>query len=103
MYPLPVNVTTFLKHSDGLVVETDIRSQQNIRFPATKVTTEQVLNDNNIRELKGIAGLLGLDAQQLLMASPWVTALTVQQKQIEYLGYRAQDGVDLALLGQAHH
>lgn len=101
MYPLPVNITTFLKHSDGLVVETDIRSQQNIRFPATKVTTEQVLSDNNIRELKGIAGLLNLDPQQLLIASPWVTALTIQQKQIEYLGYRAQDGVDLALLRQA--
>lgn len=101
MYPLPVNVTTFLEHSDGLVVETDIRTQQNIRFPAMKMTTEQVLSENNIRELKGIAGLLGLDAQQLLMASPWVTALTIQKQQIEYLGYRAQDGVDLALLTQA--
>ncbi len=101
MYPLPVNLTTFLQHSDGIVVETDIRNAQGVRYPQTKQTTQQVLSDKQVKEVKGIANLLQLDPQQLLLSPPWATALTVQMKQLEYLGYRAQDGVDLWLLGQA--
>lgn len=101
MYPLPANLTTFLQHSDGIVVETDIRSPSAIQYPQTTVTTQQVLTNNQKKELIGITKLLGLDHQQLFLSPPWATALTMQMKLIEYLGYKAQDGVDLWLLNQA--
>ncbi|HAS61330.1 MAG TPA: TraB/GumN family protein [Vibrio sp.] len=101
MYPLPTNLTTFLQHSNGIVVETDIRNTSGVQYPSTTVTTQQVLSDARQKELIGISKLLGINDQQLLLAPPWASALTIQMKLVEYLGYKAQDGVDLWLLSQA--
>lgn len=101
MYPLPTNLTSFLQHSDGIVVETDIRNSSGVQYPQTSITSQQVVNEAERKELIGIAKLLGLNDQQLLLAPPWASALTIQMKLVEYLGYKAQDGVDLWLLSQA--
>ncbi|WP_162046927.1 TraB/GumN family protein [Vibrio taketomensis] len=101
MYPLPVNVTTFLQHSDGIVLEADIRHTGNVRYPIAQKTTAQVLDQQGEQELTGIAHLLGLDPQALLLSPPWASALTVQIKQMEYLGYKPQDGVDVQLMSMA--
>ncbi|EGU39873.1 hypothetical protein VII00023_14166 [Vibrio ichthyoenteri ATCC 700023] len=101
MYPLPNAITTFLKHSDGIILEADIRDQNNIQYPQTNVLSQDVLTKQQQKELIGIANLLNLNGQQLLKTPPWASALALQMKQIEYLGYKPQDGVDMWLLSQA--
>ena len=101
MYPLPSDVTTFFKHSDGLIVETDIRNTNNIQYPPVTTISADVLNSNQQKELTGIANLLGLNGQQLLQSPPWIAAVAIQMKQFEYLGYQADKGVDMWLLNQA--
>ncbi|MFA0412788.1 TraB/GumN family protein [Vibrio renipiscarius] len=101
MYPLPSAITTFLQHSDGLILEADIRNQQNIQYPRADKVSQDVLTQSQQKELLGIANLLNLNGQQLLQTPPWASALAIQMKQLEYLGYQAKDGVDLRLLSQA--
>ena len=101
MYPLPNPITTFLQHADGIIVETDIRNNQNVRYPVATTLSHEVLSAQQQKELLGIANLLNLNGSQLLQTPPWATAIAIQMKQMEYLGYKAQDGVDLWLLSQA--
>ncbi|MEK6171986.1 hypothetical protein WI645_15680 [Vibrio cholerae] len=46
-------------------METDIRHQSNITLPATTLSSEQVLSDEQLFVLDGIAQQLRLDAQQI--------------------------------------
>lgn len=101
MYPLPAAITTFLTHSDGIILEADIRNQNKVQYPHSQVLSQDVLSQHQQKELLGIANLLNLNGEQLLQTPPWASALAIQMKQIEYLGYKPQDGVDLWLLSQA--
>lgn len=64
LYPLPDQLAQKLKQSAGLVVETDIRHQSNITLPATTLSSEQVLSDEQLFVLDGIAQQLRLDASR---------------------------------------
>lgn len=101
MYPLPNYITNFLTNSDGLIIEADVTNTVGVQYPSVTLTSKDVLNESQLAELKGIANLLNLNTQQLIMSPPWATALTIQMKQIDYLGYKASDGVDLHLLSKA--
>ncbi|MDA0149257.1 TraB/GumN family protein [Vibrio sp. LaRot3] len=101
MHPLPSNITTYLKHSDGLIVETDIRNNSDVTYPRSQLTSQDVLSPKQQKELSGIASLLELNSAQLLQSPPWATALAVQMKQFDYLGYQADKGIDIWLLNQA--
>ncbi|SDG68558.1 hypothetical protein SAMN04488136_101270 [Vibrio xiamenensis] len=101
LYPLPDPINQFLTHSDGLIIETDVRKSSGVNYPTSDVSARQVLSEQQITELSGIAKLFELDAKTLLDAPPWAAALSLQMKQLEYLGYRSDDGVDLRLVYRA--
>lgn len=101
MYPLPEIVFKRLKTSQGLIVETDIRQNNGIKYPPTTLVSKDVLSKEQQNELIGISNLLDLNANELLHTPPWATALAIQMRQIEYLGYSAADGVDTRLAYKA--
>lgn len=101
IYPLPNPLTQELKQSAGLVVETDIRHQSNVTLPTTKVSSEQVLSDEQLFVLDGIAQQLRLDAQQIRQLPPWSASLILQMHQFLEMGYQAERGIDLYFMHQA--
>ena len=101
MYPLPSAITDTLKNSDGLVVETDIRKTDGIVYPTTKVTTSDVLNEEQEQMLVDITKSLDMPTQQLLNAPPWATSLSIQMQQLKNLGYGSAGGVDATLAYKA--
>ncbi|TXZ19042.1 TraB/GumN family protein [Vibrio cholerae] len=100
LYPLPDQLAQKLKQSAGLVVETDIRHQSNITLPATTVSSEQVLSDEQLFVLDGIAQQLRLDAQRIRQQPPWSASLILQMRQFLELGYQAERGIDLYFMQQ---
>ncbi|MGF1755170.1 TraB/GumN family protein [Vibrio makurazakiensis] len=101
MYPLPVPVIEYLEKSDGLIVEADIRKNNNVQYPAAKYKSEDVLSKSLKQKLIEVGNSLNLHPQTLLMSPPWATALTLQMKQFESLGLEAQYGVDSFLIEKA--
>ncbi|MDF2154924.1 TraB/GumN family protein [Vibrio sp. CAU 1672] len=101
MYPLPKAVTQYLSQSKGLIIEADVRNQQNVTYPSTTLQTKDVLGRKERRHLQHIAKDLGLPEAQLLNAPPWAAALTVQLELVNKLGYVAGYGVDMHLIGLA--
>ncbi|RTZ15359.1 TraB/GumN family protein [Vibrio aquaticus] len=101
MFPLNKQIMDALQSSDGLIIETDVRKTQGITYPPATLLSKDVLTPKQQDELSGIANLLELNAPQLLNSPPWATALAVQMKQIEYLGYKAAYGVDAHLTYKA--
>ncbi|TMX38761.1 TraB/GumN family protein [Vibrio sp. Hep-1b-8] len=101
MYPLPEKIFKQLKASKGLIVETDIRQTSGIQYPPIDLVAKDVLSKQQQDELLGIATLLQLKGNELLLSPPWAVALAIQLKQIEYLGYSATDGVDIRLANKA--
>ncbi|MGY3570463.1 TraB/GumN family protein [Vibrio paucivorans] len=101
MYPLPKPIMDRLNSSDGLIIETDIRKTQGITYPEMQYLSQDVLSSRQKSDLKGIAKFLELNDKQLLSSPPWATALTIQMKQTEYLGYQAALGVDAHLMYKA--
>ncbi|MFA0567767.1 TraB/GumN family protein [Vibrio kagoshimensis] len=94
MYPLPKAVTEYLSSSDGLILETDVRKESEIRYPKNQITTKSILTAEQKRQLTHISQSLNLNSQQMLNAAPWITALTVQIKRFQQLGYENQYGID---------
>ncbi|MEZ9339819.1 TraB/GumN family protein [Vibrio splendidus] len=101
MYPLPSAITDTLKNSNGLVVETDIRKTDGVVYPTTKVTTSDVLNEEQKQMLVDITKSLDMPTQQLLNAPPWATSLSIQMQQLKNLGYGSAGGVDATLAYKA--
>nr|WP_274700249.1 TraB/GumN family protein [Vibrio aestuarianus] len=101
MYPLPQAVTQFLEHSDGLVMETDVRKTAGITYPPTQHLSKDILNMQQLSKLITIAKPLGLNAENLKYSPPWITALQLQQAQWSLLGYVPDDGVDMRLMYKA--
>lgn len=101
MYPLPQPVFNNLKNSRGLIVETDIRENRGVVYPQVTISTQDVLNQAQQKNILGLANLLELNGKDLLKMPPWAAALTIQMRQIDYLGYSAADGVDSRLMYKA--
>ncbi len=101
MYPLPTQITDTLKESDGLIIETDIRKSEGVVYPATTVTTADVLSVEQKRLLTSISKSLGMPTQQLLSSPPWATSLSIQIQQLKNLGYGSAGGVDATLAYKA--
>lgn len=101
LYPLPKKVEQALKHSAGLVVETDIRTGSAAAPASSMVSSEQVLSDEQLFVLDSIAQQLGLNSQQLRQLPPWSASLLIQMRFFAELGYQAERGVDLYFMRQA--
>ncbi|MCY9828140.1 TraB/GumN family protein [Vibrio chagasii] len=101
MYPLPTQITDTLKESDGLIIETDIRKSEGVVYPATTVTTADVLSTEQKQLLTSISKSLGMPTQQLLSSPPWATSLSIQMQQLKNLGYGSAGGVDATLAYKA--
>ncbi|NOH70505.1 TraB/GumN family protein [Vibrio pectenicida] len=101
MYPLPKAITDALSSSSGLIVEADIRKMQDVSYPEITMVTKNVLDTKQQETLRGLASLFNIDAKQLLESPPWATALALQMKQFEYLGYQASHGIDTHLMYKA--
>ncbi|WP_404970438.1 TraB/GumN family protein [Vibrio campbellii] len=101
MYPLPKAVTQFLKNSDGLVIEADVRNTEGVTYPKTSLLAKDVLDRTQRKHLAEIANDLGLQEAQLLNAPPWSAALTIQLMLVNKLGYASDQGVDMHLINQA--
>ncbi|MEZ8367418.1 TraB/GumN family protein [Vibrio cyclitrophicus] len=101
MYPLPTQITDTLKKSDGLIVETDVRKSEGVVYPTPKVTTSDVLNEEQEQMLVDITKSLDMPTQQLLNAPPWATAISIQMQQLKNLGYASAGGVDATLAYKA--
>ncbi len=100
MYPLPTELTQFLKNSDGLIVEADINDSNSVTYPPAS-DTEDVLNSDEQQKLQTIADDLDIDSDRLLLSPAWVSALTIQVAQMKKLGYNAEFGVDQHLMQMA--
>ncbi|WP_333918974.1 TraB/GumN family protein [Vibrio crassostreae] len=101
MYPLPSTITDTLKNSDGLVIETDIRKSDGVVYPRNKLTTADVLNEEQLQLLIDISKSLDMPTQQLLSSPPWATSLSIQMQQLKNLGYGSAGGVDATLAYKA--
>ncbi|WNJ94557.1 TraB/GumN family protein [Vibrio ruber] len=101
MYPLPKPVTDFLRDSDGLIVEADIRQANTLQYPPVEWTSQQVLSASELKKLESIAEQLNLNAQRLKASPPWQTAIGLQMQAISRLGYRADLGIDQYMIQQA--
>ncbi|MGR5302947.1 MULTISPECIES: TraB/GumN family protein [Vibrio] len=101
MYPLPKAVTQFLKNSDGLIIETDVRNTEGVTYPKTAFLAKDVLDKTQHQHLAEIAKDLGVQQTQLLNAPPWAAALTIQLSLVNKLGYVAGHGVDMHLINMA--
>lgn len=101
MYPLPSAITDALKNSDGLVIETDIRKSDGVVYPHNKLTTADVLNEEQLQLLTDISKSLEMPTQQLLSSPPWAASLSIQMQQLKKLGYGSADGVDATLAYKA--
>ncbi|PMH41810.1 hypothetical protein BCU68_15270 [Vibrio sp. 10N.286.49.B3] len=101
MYPLPSIVTQYLQQSDGLIIEADVRDTHNLKYPETTKTTQAYLTTTQLKALNKIADDLGINYSSLLSAAPWTTALSIQMKAYEDLGYRPRYGIDNYLVKQA--
>lgn len=101
LYPLPKEAEQALKHSAGLVVETDIRAGSTAAPASSMVSSEQVLSDEQLFVLDSIAQQLGLNSQQLRQLPPWSASLLIQMRFFAELGYQAERGVDLYFMRQA--
>ncbi|ARP37533.1 TraB/GumN family protein [Vibrio syngnathi] len=101
MYPLPSAIIDTLKNGDGLVIETDIRKTEGVVYPASKVTTADVLNEEQKQLLSSISKSLDMPTQQLLSSPPWATSLAIQMQQLKNLGYGSAGGVDATLAYKA--
>ncbi|MCL9782126.1 TraB/GumN family protein [Vibrio sp. S4M6] len=101
MYPFPKTITKFLKSSNGLIVEADIRKFSPSDLPAPTVKTKDVLNRAETGKLKQISKQLGLNTQILEQSPPWATALTLQISQFRQLGLSPLLGVDSSMMALA--
>lgn len=101
MYPLPKAVTQFLKNSDGLIIEADVRNTEGVTNPKTSLLAKDVLDRTQRKHLAEIANDLGLQEAQLLNAPPWSAALTIQLMLVNKLGYASDQGVDMHLINLA--
>ncbi|UUM29922.1 TraB/GumN family protein [Vibrio japonicus] len=101
MFPLPQAIVDTLQASDGLILEADIRKNQNVAYPEQTLSSKDVLSDTQIATLKNIASQLQINANELLSSPPWAAALLIQMKQIESFGYSSDTGVDLMLMYKA--
>lgn len=101
MYPLPKAVTQFLKNSDGLIIEADVRNTEGVTYPKTSLLAKDVLDKTQRKHLAKIANDLGLQEAQLLNAPPWSAALTIQLMLVNKLGYASDQGVDMHLINLA--
>lgn len=101
MYPLPDPLMKFLASSDGLIVEADLSTTANIHYPVTQLTSKQVLDFPQQRQLVKIADQIGVDVERLYRSAPWAAALTLQVSQAQQLGYQASLGIDQYLIEQA--
>jgi len=103
MYPLPKSISQFLKTSNGLIVEADIRKFKPTDLPPPTVKTKEVLNSNESEKLKKISQKLGLELSILEKSPPWATALTLQIGQFHQLGLSPDLGVDHRVMALAEH
>ncbi|MFA0373057.1 TraB/GumN family protein, partial [Vibrio sp. 10N.222.54.F6] len=94
-------ITDTLKKSDGLIVETDVRKSEGVVYPTPKVTTSDVLNEEQEQMLVDITKSLDMPTQQLLNAPPWATAISIQMQQLKNLDYASAGGVDATLAYKA--
>ncbi|MCE0494416.1 TraB/GumN family protein [Vibrio salinus] len=101
MYPLPREVTRFLKQSNGLILEADLDAGESPTYPTDSVMTEDVLSDVQKNQLKQIAKKLQLSPYRLSHLPPWSAAITIQITQLNQLGYSAALGVDRHLIALA--
>ncbi|MHA2937878.1 TraB/GumN family protein [Vibrio sp. RC27] len=101
MYPLPTSVLNFLKTSDGLIVEADLSTDNNIQLPPTNLTTRDVLDSPQKKQLEQIARDLNMSNDVLMRLAPWLSALKLQIGQVQQLGYESDLGIDQYLISQA--
>lgn len=101
MYPLPREVTQFLKHSNGLILEADLSSAESPAYPTDTLMTEEVLTDQQQEQLKTIAQELQISFYRLSHQPPWAAAITIQMTQLAQLGYSADYGVEQHLISLA--
>ncbi|MGY0616165.1 TraB/GumN family protein [Vibrio sp. FJH11] len=101
MYPLPKALTNHLDKSSGLIIEADVRNTTGSTYPPVSTRTKDVLDKVQRQHLIDIAKDLRIAEAQLLNAPPWNTALMIQLALVNKLGYVANEGVDMHLIGLA--
>ncbi len=101
MYPLPREVTQFLKHSNGLILEADLSTEDSPVYPTNTLMTKEVLTEQQKKQLKTIAQELQVSFYRLSHQPPWSAAITIQMTQLAQLGYSADYGVERHLISLA--
>ncbi|ELY5144395.1 TraB/GumN family protein [Vibrio vulnificus] len=102
LYPLPNEIENAIANSQALIVEADLSQLNQVTYPPQRYVSQQVLTDEQKQQLQQIANELGLPYQQLMLAPPWASALTIQMAQVQKLGYHSELGVDSYLIQKAH-
>jgi hypothetical protein len=101
MYPLPREITQYLKKSNGLILEADLTSETTPTYPTDTLTAEEVLTSEQQHKLSKIADELQVSFYRLSHQPPWSAAITLQMTQLAQLGYSAEYGVDQHLISLA--
>lgn len=101
MYPLPDTVLHFFNQSSALIVEADISKATKINYSPNSQTTSQLINKSQYQALQKLSEELQLNPTTLEQSPPWISALTIQTRIFQKLGYSADFGVDQQLINLA--
>lgn len=100
MYPLPNAITTFLQNSDAVITEIKL-SDETPSLNIDAKSTNEVLNDEQKKQLEEINRQLGFGPKAFLTTPAWQTALTLQISQFSKMGFSQQLGIDTYITKQA--
>ncbi|MGF1696952.1 TraB/GumN family protein [Vibrio lamellibrachiae] len=101
MYPLPTEIMVFLEHSDGLILETDTRKTNDIKYPVNQDAVKDIVTGTQLAKLRMISKELNVAEATLMNLPPWNAALAIQMGKLNLLGYKPSQGVDHKLLYKA--
>lgn len=100
MYPLPNEITSFLKNSDAVITEVILTDETPILDIETKSTNE-VLNEKQKAQLAEVNIQLGFHPKAFLTSPAWQTALTLQISQFAKMGFSQELGIDTYITEKA--
>ncbi|MGW1442598.1 TraB/GumN family protein [Serratia rhizosphaerae] len=102
MAPLPARLLSRLKQADALIVEADITGSASPFGEAEEQPPlAERLNDKEQQRLQTLCQELGTDSALFDTLPGWQIALTMQARQAQRLGLRAEYGIDHQLLEAA--
>lgn len=109
-YPLPDEMDKALQKSRALILEIDMTKQDKVKtqglvrqrglYPPSDDLARHLSKDTGIA-LQNWCNNAKMPYENFVHMKPWLASLTITQSELDRLGYKSQDGVDLHLMHEA--